>query len=222
MSVFVELKAAQLLCSRLCHDLVGPASAVNAGVELMAEPGAGSHDDALALIGASAAQLNRRLAFFRAAFGLGAFAGGTVAVAETGALAAGLLADGRVALDWPPADDPGTAAEIPGAAARLILNMVLLGAGSLPRGGDLAVRVAGLAEGTGVAMTAAGPGAGLREDVRAAMAAGAAVGDLSAYNIHAYLAARLAEELAVELEISEDADDEVRLATLVPTGTPTP
>ena len=31
-----ELTLAQLLCSRVCHDLVGPVGAVNTAVELMA------------------------------------------------------------------------------------------------------------------------------------------------------------------------------------------
>ena len=62
-----DLRLAQLLCSRLCHDLVGPAGAVNAGLELAEE---GEMDgDALELVTSSAAEVTRRLAFFRIAFG---------------------------------------------------------------------------------------------------------------------------------------------------------
>ena len=35
----IDLKTAQLLNSRLFHDLVGAVSAVNTGIEFMAEPG---------------------------------------------------------------------------------------------------------------------------------------------------------------------------------------
>ena len=62
-----DIHLAQLLCSRLCHDLVGPAGAVNAGLEL-AEDG-DLDGDALDLVTSSAAEITRRLAFFRIAFG---------------------------------------------------------------------------------------------------------------------------------------------------------
>ena len=62
-----DIHLAQLLCSRLCHDLVGPAGAVNAGLEL-AEDG-DLDGDALDLVTSSAAEVTRRLAFFRIAFG---------------------------------------------------------------------------------------------------------------------------------------------------------
>jgi len=38
----VDLKVAQLLASRLCHDLVGPIGAINAGLELMEDGYAGN------------------------------------------------------------------------------------------------------------------------------------------------------------------------------------
>lgn len=214
MSVSIDLKVAQLLCSRLCHDLIGPVGAVNAGIELIGETGPGAEvpGDALALVGDSARQLNRRLAFFRVAFGLGASADGTMALAEVRKLAAELLDGGRVALDWSPEEG----GEVPAAAARLVLNMVLLGAGALPRGGGLGVRIADLPEGTGVAMTATGPGARLREDVAAAMAPDVSLDELSAQNIHGYLAARLAGAFGIVVEVSDRAGDEVRLAALVP------
>ena len=71
----IDLKVAQLLSSRLCHDLVGPIGAVNTGLELMEED---SDDDgaALGLMARSAAEAIRRLAFYRMAFGLGGAGGG--------------------------------------------------------------------------------------------------------------------------------------------------
>ena len=75
--MFVDLRVAQLLCSRICHDLLSPAAGVNAGVELLAE-GGDNGPDAVGLIGRSATQVARRLAFYRVAFGLGSSAEGVV------------------------------------------------------------------------------------------------------------------------------------------------
>ena len=51
--MLVDLKVAQFLCSRLCHDLAGPVGAVNAGLELLDE-GADDAAGALTLVGHSA------------------------------------------------------------------------------------------------------------------------------------------------------------------------
>lgn len=207
----VELRVAQLMCSRLCHDLAGPVGAVNAGLELLRE-GAGPGDEALDLVARSAEQAGRRLAFLRLAFGLGTAAGGTMTVDAVRALTADLMAGGSIALDWP---EP-TKRVLPTAAGKLLLNLMLVGIACLPRGGRLVVHVAELAEGIGVAVTASGSGARLGDAQQAGLGAGGAGGTLSAQNIHAYLAARLAAGLGVAIEASDGDDGTVRLAVLVP------
>ncbi len=211
--MLVDLKVAQFLCSRLCHDLAGPVGAVNAGLELLDEA-ADDAEGASTLVAESARQMTRRLAFFRMAFGLGAGVGGVIALDEARDLATGLLADGRVTLDW--AQDTGRHRALPAAAVKLILNLVLLGVESLPRGGTLRVQFAGLAEGMGVAVTAVGEGARFRDDLRAAMASDVPVDHLSAKTVHGHFAARLAEDSGVAIEVSESAPGEVRLAVLLP------
>lgn len=211
--MLVDLKVAQFLCSRLCHDLAGPVGAVSAGLELLDE-GAGDAAGALALVADSAREMTRRLAFFRMAFGLGAGAGGGIALDEARDLAVDLLAEGRVTLDWPP--DTSRERTVPAAALKLVLNLVLLGAESLPRGGALRVHFADLPEGVGAAVTAIGEGARFSDDLRAAMASDVPVGQLSAKTVHAHFAARLAEDFGVTFEVSESAPGEVRLAVLLP------
>ncbi len=123
--MLVDLKVAQFLCSRLCHDLAGPVGAVNAGLELLDE-GADDAAGALTLVAQSAREMTRRLTFFRTAFGLVAGAGGVIALDEARDLAADLLSEGRVTLDWP--RDTSRDRTVPAAALKLVLNLVLLGA----------------------------------------------------------------------------------------------
>ena len=210
--MLVDLKVAQLLCSRLCHDLVGPVGAVNAGMELMGD-GTGDPEEAMALVASSGQQLNRRLIFYRLAFGLGA--GARASVADARMLAQELLSEGSVALDWSDPSAAGPGKPICADGMKLLLNMVLLGVESLPRGGTLEVRVADLAEGTGVAMTATGVGARFRDDLRAAMEPNILVGDLSARTVQGYFAARLAERLGTAVEASDIGDDKVQLAAVL-------
>lgn len=214
--MLVDLKAAQLLCSRLCHDLVGPVGAINAGLELLAEAsgpyGADGADGAFELVNRSSGEIARRLAFFRTAFGLGGGAASGASLAETRRLTRDFLAGGNVSLDWP---DDEEAALSPG-AAKLLLNLVLLGSECLPRGGGLAVRFAELPEGLGVALVAGGPGARFRSDVRDALAPRLSEEVLTARNVHGHYAACLAEELGSAIEVLEDTAGEVRLAVLLP------
>ena len=96
----MDLRVAQLLSSRLCHDLVGPIGAVNTGLELLQE-GFDDDEKALGLVADSAGEASRRLTFFRGAFGFGAGDKGEATLNEARKLALGLLASGKVALDWP-------------------------------------------------------------------------------------------------------------------------
>lgn len=211
-SNLIHLKMARLLCSRLCHDLAGPVGAINAGLELLEDSTEGTAE-ATALAADSARQITDRLAFYRIAFGLGGGDGsGGAFLARQ--LSAGLLAGGRVVLDWP--EDVAAEESLPTGSASLLLNLILLGVDMLPRGGALSVRLATLEEGTGVAVTAAGPGARFKDVIRAAMAPQVSMDDLTARNVHGYFATKLAENLGADIEISVDGENEVRLAVLMP------
>src|SRR3546814_20842043 len=65
----IDLRILELVCSRLCHDLVGPVGAVNNGIELLEEFDPSMADDVLPLLRNSARQAWRRLDCFRLAFG---------------------------------------------------------------------------------------------------------------------------------------------------------
>ncbi len=209
----VDVKVAQLLCSRLCHDLVSPAGAVNAGLELIAEGAAvaaAERAEAMALVGKSARQVTRRLAFYRLAFGAGE---GARSLAEALTAAADVLADGGVTL----ARGRGAAAALSADGTRLLLVLILVAAGTLPRGGTVTVDVAALPEGSGIALTAEGRGAKMRDDVRAALTEDVAADALTPRIVHGYFARCLAQALGTAVEWATETDA-VRLAAVVPAG----
>jgi hypothetical protein len=47
MKTDLDIRVVELLCSRLCHELVSPVGAINNGVELMEEMGAEMADEAM-------------------------------------------------------------------------------------------------------------------------------------------------------------------------------
>ncbi len=205
-----DFEIGQLLSSRLCHDLIGAASAVSAGVELLGEDG-GDDIGALDLMRMSASRLTARLSFFRAAFGVGGGRQGDLSFEEAHGLAMDWMASGKVTLDW----SETAAVGAPAPAVKALMVMVMIGEECLPRGGVLAVHVSTMPDGIGVAVQARGLGAVLRETTAAALAEDCPAGKLSAHNIHAYYAQGLARQLGGVIEAATDAD-EIQLAAIFP------
>src|SRR6185312_11542751 len=133
-----EIEFAALLVSRVCHDLVGPLGAVVNGMEVLEdERDAEMRADAIRLVTSSAEQALARIQFMRIAFGAAGSAGAELDLSEIGRLVTGLLAGGKVQLDW----------NVPRVYwakdwAKLLMNASLLAADCLPRGGTVTVTVA--------------------------------------------------------------------------------
>lgn len=125
------------LATRLCHDLSGPLLAVLGALELAVEEAPPADQDApLAVAGEYARQLAARLALLRAAWGVET---GLLDAARIDELAAGLPNRERISLDLSGMGD-GT---LDGLTGRIVLNMLLLAAAGLPKGGGIAPGWAG-------------------------------------------------------------------------------
>ncbi|MEQ8318639.1 MAG: histidine phosphotransferase family protein [Rhodospirillales bacterium] len=207
-----QLRLSQLVCSRLCHDLVGAAGAVNAGLEILAEMG-GLDDGAMELATKSGQELTRRLAFYRVAFGAGGAGKGGAEVDALRDLATEFLDGSNTDLEWL---DTGGITEIDPIIGKLLLNLILIGSECLPRGGNVSVQLAQIEGGIGIAVSASGVDAGLREDLAEGLTPGKALTSLDSRSIHSYLTQLLVLEAGCELEVAAD-HDVVRFAAL--TGT---
>jgi histidine phosphotransferase ChpT len=127
------LDLAALLCSRLCHDLISPVGAIINGLEVMEE----DKDEetktfALDLIKKSATQASAKLQFCRLAFGAAGSAGAQIELGDAEKVARGLLEDGKTTLVW---NLPRVL--VAKNRAKLLLNMLLVASGTIPRGGTL-------------------------------------------------------------------------------------
>ena len=219
----IDLKVVQLLSSRLCHDLIGPAGAVNNGIELFEEMGPSKGAGALKMVSTSTEQLLARLAFFRLAFGLGGLSGRKPPLAEARDLAQAFLEGGRITLDWPPEFGEGIGQSVTAPVAKLLLNMILVAIDGLPSGGVLTVSLVSMDNpkyelAISMAVKASGAGARLKKDLQFALSSKSlsqAEKGLSAYNIHGFFCQRLAEEQLSKIEFCL-AQDEVQLTVLVP------
>jgi histidine phosphotransferase ChpT len=125
------LRLAAVLCARLCHDLSGPLGALIGVIEIAHEEQADS--ETLALGEETATELAQRLKLLRAAWGPD---GDELDLAALRGYAESLLTSRRVRLDL-----SGLAPDtvFPPPAGRVILNLLLLAAESLPGGGTVSL-----------------------------------------------------------------------------------
>jgi histidine phosphotransferase ChpT len=129
------LDLAALLCSRLCHDLISPVGAIVNGIEVMEEDkNEETKTFALDLIKKSAYQASAKLQFCRLAFGAAGSAGAQIDLGDAEKAARGLLEDGKTTLVW----------NLPRLLlaknrVKLLLNMLLIAAGTVSRGGTLTI-----------------------------------------------------------------------------------
>ena len=127
------LDLAALLCSRVCHDLISPVGAIVNGLEVLEE----DKDEetrifALDLIKKSAAAASAKLQFCRLAFGAAGSAGAQIELGDAEKAARGLIEDGKTSLVW------NLPRELVAKnRAKLLLNMLIVAAGTIPRGGTL-------------------------------------------------------------------------------------
>src|SRR6476619_2498546 len=145
------LDLAALLCSRICHDLISPAGAIVNGLEVLEEGGdAETSTFAMDLIKKSARTASARLQFCRIAFGAAGSAGAQIDTGDAEKVTRGLMEDDRTKIGW---NLPR--ALLPKNRVKLLLNMMLLAAQSIPRGGALTVDPVGTGE-AGFRVSAAG------------------------------------------------------------------
>jgi histidine phosphotransferase ChpT len=136
------LDLAALLCSRVCHDLISPVGAIVNGIEVMEE----DKDEetktfALDVIKKSAYQASAKLQFCRLAFGAAGSAGAQIDLGDAEKVARGLLEDGKTTLVW----------NLPRQLlaknrVKLLLNMLLIAAGTVSRVGTLTVEAVSAGE----------------------------------------------------------------------------
>src|SRR5215207_981353 len=158
MSVPVTLEGldlAALLCSRVCHDLISPVGAVVNGIEVMEDDAdEQTKTFALELIKKSATTASARLQFCRIAFGAAGSAGAAIDTGDAEGVARGMMEDDKTRITW---NLPRVL--LPKNRVKLLLNLLLLAGGTIPRGGTLVIEPVGEGDTMGFKITSSGTNA---------------------------------------------------------------
>ena len=205
-SLLSDLDLAALLCSRVCHDVISPVGAITNGLELLeVEDDEAMRAMAMDLVRKSARQASAKLKFCRIAFGAAGSAGAMIDMGEAGDVAKAFVGEEKIKLDWQvPRENR------PKLQVKLLLNMMLIAMGSIPRGGVVTVAAAA----GGFTVRASGEGAKIFEKTEHVLSGVAPLEDIDARLIQAYYAKRLAEAAGLSLELMLDGADVVVRAVM--------
>jgi histidine phosphotransferase ChpT len=204
-----SIEFASLLASRLCHDLLSPIGALNNGIELMAD----EHDPemrarCLELLAESAQTSAAKLKFFRLAFGAAGGFDDEIDTREAKTAIEGLIGtQGRVTLNW--MVDQAT---MPKSQIKILLNLALIAADALVRGGTLLVG----AEGNEIVVRAEGERLVLDPELKTALLGKTSEDALTPRAAAAWLVHILVTEGGGEVQVSEPEEHMLLFGVVFP------
>lgn len=205
------------VASRLCHDLVNPASSVASAIGMMDETDLDEElrQSSEVLLRDNAKRLEATLLFLRYAFGNMGMSDSVADIHEAKRVTENYVALHRPNVDW----DIETA-HFSYFHSRLMMHMVVIGISCLPRGGNMTVRIKDQAGKPCIAVHAIAksdrPGmdavAAVKPEVEAAISANSSDFDWKAQTIQPLFAANVAEQLGTKITVSRLSETEVIIA----------
>jgi histidine phosphotransferase ChpT len=196
-----DLELAALISSKICHDVIGPVGAIYNGLEILDEDGdAEAKTYAMDVIRNVTEQASARLQFARFAFGAAGSAGALIDLGTAEQISRGFIGQAKHKLAW-----TGLSGYMIKDKVKLLLNLVACAITALPRGGEIAVSMAGSIENPSFLIRCTGQGARPPQHLMEFITnTGSA---LDAMTIQAYYTWRLAGSSGMRLEILKDGDD---------------
>ncbi len=196
------LDLAALLCSRVCHDVISPVGAIVNGLEMMEdEKDADMRSFAMDLIKKSAETASAKLQFCRLAFGGAASTGAMIDTGDAEKVARGLIEDEKVKLAWNVSRVLMSRSKV-----KLLLNLCLIAAASVPRGGSVVVTVTGEADNVSMRVESRGTMLRVASHVRDLLEGNPENNSIDAHGIQAYYTGLVARSAAMSLELKVEPD----------------
>jgi histidine phosphotransferase ChpT len=203
------LDLAALLCSRVCHDAISPVGAIVNGLEMLDS----EHDEemrtvAMDLIKKSAISASARLQFCRLAFGASGSLSASIDTGDAEKVARGLFDNDRTVMHWNAQRRLASKNSV-----KLLLNLCLIAAGAVPRGGVITVDLADEGDPAPIRVEARGANARLSHSAAEILSGAATLGSIDGHSIQPYYATLLARECNATLRASTSAETVTLTAT---------
>ena len=202
-----SLDLAALLCSRVCHDVISPVGAIVNGLEMLdSEADEEMRTVAMDLIKKSAISASARLQFCRLAFGAAGSLGASIDTGDAENVARGLITNDRTELRW-----KGRRSLLRKNTVKLMLNLSLIAASAIPRGGVVDVEFDAEGEIVRLKVEAKGTNARLPHAAAVILAGGEAEA-IDAHSIQPYYTALLAKDCGMIVQSAASSESVVLTA----------
>lgn len=196
------LDLAALLASRVCHDIISPVGAMANGLEVLAEDqGEDMRAFAMELIQKSAKSASAKLKFSRLAFGASGSVGSSIDTGEAQEVVAGYFEGEKADFSW-----DGIRSLVPKNRVKLLLNLILLALGAVPRGGMVNVQIQGEGESATFVIKCVGPKARVPGEF-VQMLNGEIDEEITAHGVQPYYTILLAEDCGLSLSAVAEGED---------------
>ncbi len=208
MAEIIHRRISELLCSKICHDLISPVGAINNGMELLTDTSSGMQDDAMSLVGASSRQAAQRLEYFRLAFG--GWGGGDEATTEFGLLRqmiASHATDNKLELTW--RQKPDDSDRLAKSASQLVLGLVLIAAECARRTAALEIDLGVSTDRLHLYVKVSGDRCALHPETQNGFDQNLSIDDISVRNVVAYNCLQIAMANQLALNFSDGSPDSV-------------
>ena len=212
MASLTSLDLAALLCSRVCHDVISPVGAIINGLEVLD----GEQDEemravAMELIKKSAISASARLQFCRLAFGASGSFGAQIDTGDAEKAARDIFANGRTVLEWTAGRRMASRNSV-----KLLLNLCLIAAGAVPRGGVVAVDISGEDDAMAIRIEARGSNARLSHNAADILTNAFPKETIDGHSIQLYFTTLLARECQATLNVSSSPESVTLTAAPAP------
>lgn len=202
MSAPIELDALSLsamLCSKVCHDVINPVSALENGFQLLdMDQKPESREEAMKLIRHSAEQANAKLSFARIAFGSSGSPSAEADIGDAGDLGKKLF-EPEIKLQF---NIPKTL--MAKNRVKLVMNLMLVASTAVSRGGAMTVDAIGSGGKMGFSVKVEAERVRLHPETEGLLA-GTPAEPVSAQTIQPFYAGILAREQGMKLTVSSSA-----------------
>lgn len=200
----LDSRLAEMLCTRLCHDLTGPIGALANGAEFLADEDFSMQGQAVDLISQSAEQAVSRLQFYRTAYGR--VNNGEAILSDTKRLINDFFKGTKVSLDWPDTQTDALEISVSRKMARLIQNMVLIASGTLIRGGIISIRID--KQGTEKKVTVSASGLSIKwgDDHKEVVEGSITIDEVQPATVQTFYSYKLAQEIEATLSATATED----------------
>jgi histidine phosphotransferase ChpT len=203
------LDLAALICSRVCHDVISPVGAIINGLEVLdGEQDAEMRAVAMELIKRSAISASARLQFCRLAFGAAGSFGASIDTGDAEKVARDVFANDRTVLQW-----IGRRRLASRSSVKLLLNLCLIAAGSVARGGVITVELSDDENGMMIRVEAKGSNAKLSSGAADILNRDSPAEAIDALSIQLYFTTLLARECRSALHASSSPESVILTAT---------